>query len=177
MFHSDTRALIDLWTALSRAEGVRGGLPARAGLIPEALGPRLKRAFLAERTGDDARVRLAGDWLETFHDSPLTGAALLSLWRGASRPLVASALRQAVREARPVVVAATAGGSAFEVTLTALRGDVGGRELILGLYTRAPGPAPAERTAHRLTARASVAVGEPARPRLTLAALDGRRLA
>lgn len=177
MFHSDTRALIDIWTALSRADGARGGLPDRAMLVPEALGPRLKRAFLAERTGDDARLRLAGDWLEAFHDSPLTGAALLSLWRGGSRPLVASAVRQSVREARPVIVAATAGVASFEVTLTALRGEVGGRELILGLYARAPGPPPAERTAHRLTAQASIAVGEPARPRLTLAALDGRRIA
>lgn len=177
MFQPDTHALIDWWTALSRADGVRGGLPDRAALIPETLGPRLSRAFLAERNGDDARLRLAGDQLEAFHAAALTGASLLSLWRHGSRPLVASALRQCVREARPVVVAATAGPAAIEVTLVPFRGEAAGADLILGLHARAPGPALPERRAHRLTAQVSVGVGAPARARLSLAALDGRRIA
>ncbi|HEV2082081.1 MAG TPA: PAS domain-containing protein [Brevundimonas sp.] len=177
MFHSDTRALIDLWSGLSRGDGARSGLPHRAALMPEALGRGLTRAFLAERTGDDARIRLAGDWLEAFHHGPLTGSGVLSLWRHASRPLVADALRRTVREARPVVIAATAGPLNLEVTLTPFRGDAGGRELILGLYSRASGPAPAARTPHRLTAQVCVGVGDPGRPRLALAALDGRRIA
>lgn len=177
MFHPDTRALIELWTGLSRAADARAGLPERAALIPERLGPRLSRAFLAERTADDARLRLAGDWLEGFHGAPLAGVGLLTLWRHASRPLVASALRQTVREGRPVVVAATGGTVVFEVTLAPFRGESGGRELVLGLYARAPGPPPAGRTAHRLTAQVCVGVGEPSRPALSLAAIDGRRIA
>lgn len=177
MFHPDTHALIDHWTRLGRAEAARGGLPERAQLIPEALGPCLKRALLAERAGEDARVRLAGDWIESFHHASLTGTGLLTLWRHASRPMVAAGLRQAVREGRPVVIAATAGGAALDVTFVPFRGEAPGRELILGLYARAPGPVPAERTAHRLSAQVCVGVGEPARPRLALAALGGRRIA
>lgn len=176
MFHSDTRALIDLWTGLSRAQGARGGLPERAALRPDDLGSRLTRVFLAERLGDDAAIRLAGDALEAFHASPLTGARLLTLWRTESRALITSAMRQTVRAARPIVVAATAARGALEVAMVPFRGDGGGRELILGLYAP-PGALPRDDVSHRLTAQAVVAVGEPARPRLSLAALDGRRIA
>ena len=177
MFHPDTNALIDWWTGLSKAAPARGRLPDRASLRPDELGARLTRVFLAERQGEDARLRLAGDSLERLHHASLSGTPFLTLWRHASRPLVASALRQTVREARPVVVAATCAGAGFEVTLTPFQGESGGRELILGLYARAPGAAPAERMPHRLTAQVCVGVGEPGRPRLSLAALDGRRIA
>jgi hypothetical protein len=179
MFHPDTHALIDLWTVLSRAGDARAGLPPRSALRPDTLGPRLTRTFLAERVGDDARLRLAGDWLESFHDGGLTGAALSSMWRTPSRPMVGAALRQTVREARPVVIVAAVGvGNApVEVTLCALRGETAGAELILGLYAPTSTLTLPAQTPHRLTARVSMAVGEPARPRLSLAALDGRRIA
>jgi len=179
MFHPDTQALIDLWSGWSRDPAARAGLPPRTTLRPDALGPRLTRAFLAERVGDDVRLRLAGDWLESFHDARLTGASLTALWRTPSIPMVAAAVRQSVREARPVVVVAAAGvGNApLEVSLAAFQGDALGRELILGLYAPTATLTLPVRTPHRLTARVSMAVGEPARPRLSLAALDGRRIA
>jgi len=179
MFHPDTQALIDLWTGWSRDPGARAGLPPRAALRPDALGPRLTRAFLAERSGDDVRIRLAGDWLESFHDARLTGASLVGMWRTPSVPMVAAAVRQSVREARPVVIAAAAGigHTPVEVALSAFQGERPGAELILGLVAPTATLTSPARTPHRLTARVSMAVGEPARPRLSLAALDGRRIA
>ncbi|MBX9574850.1 MAG: PAS domain-containing protein [Caulobacteraceae bacterium] len=179
MFHPDTQALIDLWTALSRGEAVRAGLPARAALRPDALGPRLTRAFLAERSDDDLRIRLAGDWLEAFHDGPLTGATLSAMWRAGSIAMVGAAVRQSVREARPVVIVAgvDAGHAALEVTVTAFQGAGAGQELILGLVAPTATLTLPAHTPHRLSARMSMAVGDPARPRLALAALDGRRIA
>ncbi|HEV7229427.1 PAS domain-containing protein [Brevundimonas sp.] len=179
MFHPDTQALIDHWTALSRDGVARAGLPPRAALRPDALGGRLTRTFLAERAGDDVRLRLAGDWLEAFHDMPLTGASLSAMWRPPSIAMAAAAVRQTVREARPVVVVAAvgAGNAPVEVTLAAFQGEAAGRELILGLVAPVATLTLPARTPHRLTARVSMAVGEPARPRLALAALDGRRIA
>lgn len=179
MFHPDTQALIDLWTGWSRDPGARAGLPHRAALRPDALGHRLTRTFLAERSGEDVRIRLAGAWLEALHDTPLTGASLAGMWRTPSIPMVAAAIRQTVREARPVVVVAAVGvGNApLEVTLAGFGGEAPGSERILGLVApTAPLILPA-RTPHRLTARVSMAVGEPARPALALAALNGRRIA
>ena len=179
MFHPDTHALIDLWTALSRAAGPRATLPDRASLRPDALGARLTRVFMAERLGDDARMRLAGDWLEAFHDQPLTGVGLLSLWRSPSQAMVAAALRQTVRECRPVVVVAAVGvgNPPVEVTLAPFRKGPAGDEHILGLYAPTATLTLATHTAHRLTARVSMAVGDALRPSLVLAAIDGRRIA
>lgn len=179
MFHSDTNALIEIWTSLSCGPEARAGLPSRASLYPDALGPRLTRAFLAERVGHDARLRLAGDWLEAFHGTPLTGAELSSLWRKRSHPMIAAALMQTVREARPVVVVAAVGATnaPVEVTLTPFQGEAPGRELILGLYAPTATLTLPTGVSHQLTARVFTGVGEPGRPHLALAALDGRRIA
>ena len=175
MFHSETRALIELWRAL--ADRNPGGLPPRAALRPERLGGALTRAFLAERRLEDARLRLAGDGVEAFHDEALTGAVWTTLWAEESRVVAASSLLQCVREGRPVVLAASAcqSPSQFEVALAAFRGRPGEPELILGVYAGLPRAS--ERRPNRLTALGCAAVGEPRRPRLALAALDGRRIA
>ncbi|MBF0665621.1 MAG: PAS domain-containing protein [Brevundimonas sp.] len=179
MFHPDTQFLIDHWTDLSRRAGSRGGIPDRSALEPDALGLRLSRAFLVERPGEGAAVRLAGEWIEGFHGRPLKDHSLLSLWRAASRPLVASAMVQATREGRPVVIVALAGGVAaqIEITLAPLRGPTGRADRLIGLY--APGQTltfAADET-RLLTARVSIGVGEAARAPLSLAALHGRRIA
>jgi hypothetical protein len=179
MFHPDTQFLIDHWTALSRGNAVRGGIPDRAALQPEALGVRLPRVFLAERDGEDAVVRLAGAWIEGFHGEPLKDRMLLSLWRTASRPLVAAAVTQTVREARPVVIAALAGvlSAQIEVVLVPLRGPSGAVDRILGLYAPVATLSLAADEPRLLTARVSIGVGEAARPPLALAAVGGRRIA
>ena len=86
MFHPDTQFLIDHWTGLSRRDAVRAGIPDRASLEPDALGLRLPRAFIVERDGDDAVVRLAGTWIEGFHGEPLKDRALWSVWRSRGGP-------------------------------------------------------------------------------------------
>ena len=179
MFHPDTQFLIDHWTGLSRRTNTRGGLPDRSALEPEALGPRLSRAFLSERRGDDAFVRLAGEWVEAFHGESLRGKSLLSLWRAASRPLVASSLAQSIREGRPVVIVAAAGSAAtsIEVALLPLRGPGGTADRLLGLYAPAATLSFPANEIRRLTARAAIGVGPAARAPLSLASVHGRRIA
>ncbi len=179
MFHPDTQFLIDRWSDLARAPGVRGGVPARADFTPETLAARLPRAFLVERQGDEAIVRLAGTWIEAFHGEPLKDQSLAGLWRQASRPMIASALAQTVREARPVVIAALAGSisAPIEVVLTPLRGTTGQVDVVLGLYAPASGFALAVTEPRLLTARVTLGVGSPGRPALSLAAVRGRRIA
>ncbi|MDO9588589.1 MAG: PAS domain-containing protein [Brevundimonas sp.] len=181
MFHPDTQFLIDHWTGLSRHESVRAGIPDRAALEPAAMGLRLPRVFIAGRSdGDhDAVIRLAGAWIEGFHGEPLKDHALLSVWRSASRPLVAAALTQTVREARPVVIAALAGvlSAQIEVTLAPLRGPSGAVDRILGLYAPMATLSLSAEEPRLLTARVSIGVGVAARPPLALAAVGGRRIA
>lgn len=179
MFHPDTQFLIDRWTALSQAEGVRGGVPARADFEPETLGPRLARTFLAERVGDDACLRLAGGWIESFHAEATRSSSILGLWRAPSRSMVAAALAQTFREARPVVVVALAGtvSAPIEVTFTPLRSASGQPDLVLGLYAPASGFALAVDEPRLLTARVTIGVGDPGRPVLSLASVGGRRIA
>ena len=179
MFHPDTQFLIDHWTGLSRQGAVRAGIPDRASLEPDALGLRLPRAFIAERDGEDAVIRLAGTWIEGFHGEPLKDRALLSVWRTASRPLVAAAMTQTVREARPVVIAALAGflSAQIEIALVPLRGPSGAVDRILGLYAPMATLSFAADEPRLLTARVSIGVGEAARPALALAAVGGRRIA
>lgn len=179
MFHPDTQFLIDHWTALSRRSVSRGGIPDRAAPEPDALGLRLPRMFMAQRSRDDAVVRLAGGWIEGFHGESLKGQSLLSLWRTASRPLVSTALLQAVREGRPVVIVALAGSvtAQIEVALLPLRGPSGRPDRLLGLYAPAATLSLATDEPRLLTARVSIGVGDAARAPLSLAAVGGRRIA
>ena len=179
MFHPDTQFLIDHWTRLARQAAVRSGIPDRASIQPDALGLRLPRVFVAERAGEDAVIRLAGSWIEGFHGEPLKDHRLLSVWRTASRPLVAAALTQTAREARPVVIAAVAGfvSAQIEVALVPLRGPSGAVDRILGLYAPMATLSFGKDEPRLLTARVSIGVGEAARPALALASVDGRRIA
>jgi hypothetical protein len=179
LFHPDTQFLIDHWTGLSRQGHARAGIPDRAALEPDLLGTRLPRAFMAARSGEDAVIRLAGSWIEDFHAESLRDRPLRSVWRTASRPLVAAALTQTVREARPVVIAALAGflSAQIEVVLVPLRGPSGAVDRILGLYAPAATLSLTSEEPRLLTARVSIGVGEPSRPALALAAVGGRRIA
>jgi hypothetical protein len=179
MFHPDTQFLIDHWTGLAEREDVRAGVPDRASLEPDALGLRLPRAFIAQRAGDDAVIRLAGGWIEAFHGEPLKNRPLLSLWRAASRPLVAAALTQTLREARPIVIVALAGAisAQVEIVLVPLRSPSGAADRILGLYAPTATLTLSADEPRLLTARVSIGVGESARAPLSLAASRGRRIA
>ncbi len=180
MFHPDTQLLIDHWTGLARATDVRGGIPDRAGLRPEALGRRLPRAFVADWQDGQAVLRLAGTALELFYRRPLAGESLATLWRPASNDLIADALAQSIREARPVVVVGLAPGDPavpVEMVVAPLRGPTGRPDQLLGLFAPAAALTPISQGAVLLTARVAVAAGEPGRPPLSLAAVQGRRIA
>ncbi len=175
MFHPGTQTLIDHWAALPEARRI----PTCADLEPMRLGRLVPQMFSADRSEAGATFRLAGAWVETLHGRSMRGAGWMSLWAPESRPLVANAVVQTFREARPVVMVAEAGRlrGVLEIVIAPLRRADGIADRLVGLYqplaeqerrTEAVGP---------LTARLSIGVGLSGRPPLTLAALDGRRIA
>lgn len=179
MFHPDTQFLIDHWTRLARHAEARGGIPDRTRLKPDDLGLRLPRAFLADMSGAAPMMRLPGGWIETFHDRPLKDAPLLSLWAPDSQAMAASAMAQAIREARPVVVVATMTTcpTHFEITVAPLRGPTGAPDRLLGLYAPSATFSLGKDDPRLLTARICLSAGDPGRPPLSLAAAGGRRVA
>lgn len=93
--------------------------------------------------------------------------------------MVAAAIVQTFREARPVVLVAEAEGLSgpLEIVIAPLRSASGEADRILGLYQPTH---TADRQADgvgTLSARLSIGVGPVARAPLTLAAIDGRRIA
>lgn len=173
MFHSGTQRFLAVWSALAE-----GGLPLRASFRPEALGDLLPRVLLLERS-DEPLVRLAGEAVERLFGCDLNRKPWLDFWTPDSRPLAGSAAFQIGREARPAVIVAEAGADAapFEVSLVPLRGSVGAADRVLGLYQPLTAAGAALTDAAPLSARLSAMVGEPRRPSLRVAAVDGRRVA
>jgi hypothetical protein len=179
MFHADTHMLIDHWTMLSRRPGVLADVPDRNSFHPDALGLRLPRLFMAEVTPGGARVRIAGSWIESFHGSTLTDQPMLKLWRETSHAMITGAVAQCIQEARPVVIKAAIGlsGDLIEVTLAPLRGASSQIDRVVGLYTPLSTLAFGEGDSRLLTGRVCIGVGNSGRPPLSLAAIDGRRIA
>ncbi|WP_339915543.1 PAS domain-containing protein [uncultured Brevundimonas sp.] len=175
MFHSDTQTLIDHWTLL--AEGT--AIPARAAFDPTRLGLLLPRTFMAARHEGDAVFRLAGGWIERFHGRPLGNTGWLPLWNADSRALVAESIARTFREARPVIIVAEAGDveAPLEIVLAPLRGPDGVPDRLLGLYVPATAEGRELVEVESLKARVAVGVGEVRRAPLSLAAVDGRRIA
>jgi hypothetical protein len=175
MFHPGTQQLIDHWTALPEA----GRIPARAAFDPMRLGRLVPQLFSADRTADGATFRLAGGWIETLHHRPLRGVAWLELWTPESRPLVASAVVQTFREARPVVIVAEAARlrGVLEIVMAPLRLGEEPADRLIGLYQPNAEQERRKEAVGPLSARLSIGVGVRSRAPLTLAALDGRRIA
>ncbi len=175
MFHSGTQRLIDAWRALPGASRI----PNRADLEPMTLGPLVPHLFSADRRDAGTVLRLAGAWVEALHGRALRGGDWLTLWHADSRPMVSAALAQAFREARPVVLRADAAGleAPLEVALTPLRSRDGAADRLIGLYQPTTAADRALEGITLLTARLSLGVGPVGRAPLTLAAIDGRRIA
>jgi hypothetical protein len=175
VFHSGTQTLIDRWAALPRV----GGVPSRADLEPMTFGPLVPQLFSADRKADGAVFRLAGGWIETLHGRPMSGVSWLDLWAPESRPLVQAAIVQTVRETRPVVMVAEAARlrGVLEIVIAPLRTADDRTDRLLGLYQPVQQQERRREAVGPLTARLSVGVGVSSRPPLTLAALDGRRIA
>lgn len=175
MFHPGTQFLIDRWSALPGARRV----PARADLDPMALGSLLPRVFMAERSADRATFRLAGDWIERLHARPLRGLELAQPWREASRSMVAAAVLQAAGEGRPVVLTADAPRlrAGLEIVIAPLRGPTGANDRLIGFYQPLSATDRAPDSVGPLTVRGVMAAGALERAVLTLAAIDGRRVA
>ena len=176
MFHSDTQALIDLWFRMARDRDGRARVPERRDLRPERLGARLARTFLVDRRG---QMRLVGGWIEGLHDLPLADGDWFGVWQAQSRPGIELALMTVAREVRPLVLTASLAVQQplLEIGLTPLRDETGRIDLVLGLYAPTGTltlTADADRT---LSLSAALPVGDPARASLSLASLDGRRIA
>lgn len=175
MFHPGTQLLIDHWAALPDA----GRIPARAAFQPLTLGRLTPRLFSADRTTEGVAFRLAGAWIETLHGRGMKGVFWLDLWAPDSRPLVAAAVMQTFREARPVVMVAEAARlrGALEIVIAPLRTSDGAAGRLIGLYQPIVEQERRNEAVGPMTARLSVGVALPSRAPLTLAALDGRRIA
>ncbi len=135
MFHLSTERLIAAW---SQARGARR-VPRRADFSPAALGPVIPQAFVLRAEGGVERVRLSGALVEDLHGRRLIGEDAADLWSGLSRSRFREALRQARREARPVVIRAAALSAegdeiGLEVALAPLSGPSGEVDRTVGLY-------------------------------------------
>jgi hypothetical protein len=175
MFHTGTQTLIDHWAALPEAARI----PARAAFEPLRMGRLVPQLFTADRAAEGATFRLAGGWIETLHARPLRGLAWLELWAPESRSLVAAAMVQTFREARPVVMVAEAARlrGVLEIVIAPMRRPDGIADRLVGLYQPVAEQERRSEAVGPLTARLSIGVGLPSRAPLTLAALDGRRIA
>lgn len=175
MFHSGTQTLIDHWAALPEAARI----PARADLEPLRLGRLVPQLFTADRAAEGATFRLAGAWIELLHARPMRGQSWLELWAPESRSLVAAAVVQTFRETRPVVMVAEAARlrGVLEIVIAPMRQRDGTADRLVGLYQPIAEQERQMEGVGPLRARLSVGVGPPSRAPLTLAALDGRRIA
>jgi hypothetical protein len=175
VFHKGTQTLIERWAALPRVAGV----PARSDLEPMAFGSLVPQLFSADRKAEGAVFRLAGAWIEALHGQAMSGVSWLQAWAPESRPLVQSAIVQTVREARPVVIVAEAARlhGVVEIVIAPLRTADDRTDRLLGLYQPVQEQGLRRDAIGPLTARLSVGVGVLGRAALTLAALDGRRVA
>lgn len=176
MFHSGTTALIDAWSALPDAERI----PARTAFDPMATGSLVPHLWSADRleTGH-TRIRLAGSWVERLHGCPLASLEWLTLWRTDSRPAVAAAVSLAFREARPMVLSAGSPLLAghLEISLVPLRDRKGSANRIVGLYQPLhPDDRQAEAIGEMIVSSGFAGIQRHRAP-LSLAAVDGRRIA
>ena len=180
VFHSGIQRLVDAWAALPGASRI----PDRAAFDPNALGRLLPQVFIAERRDEGLVFRLAGGWIESAHGRPLKGAYLLEVWRRESRLMVHRGLAQTFREGRPMIFSADMemeDGALLpaEVVAAPLRGPTGLPDRLLGLYQPLSAEGDEAKAVQGLVVRAMTPATTPAarRAALTLAAIDGRRIA
>lgn len=180
VFHSGIQQLVDAWASLPGASRI----PDRAAFDPHALGRLLPQVFIAERRDEGVVFRLAGGWIETVHGRPLKGAYVLEVWRRDSRLMVHRGLAQAFREGRPMVFSADmeAGDETLlpvEIVVAPLRGPTGAPDRLLGLYQPLSSEGEEAVRIAGLAVRAMAPAPTPPmrRAALTLAAVDGRRIA
>ena len=128
--------------------------------------------------------RLAGGWIEGAHGRPLKGAYLLEVWRRDSRLMVHRGLAQAFRDGRPMIFSADMemeDGALLpaEIVAAPLRGPTGLPDRLLGLYQPLSTEGDEAKAVQGLVVRAMTPATTPAarRAALTLAAIDGRRIA
>lgn len=172
LFHSGTRRLLDLWSALPKA----GGLPAWADLNPQAVGGLLCCAFTLKRDDGVLRIGYVGDDIERLYALRLKDADWIGFWRRDDHYAVASEAARPLREARPVVLSASvSGGRELEIALLPFRSRDGRIRRLLGLYQFEDALEPG--AAFGMALQNAEPVGPPGRPPLVLAALNGRQVA
>lgn len=178
-FHSNTQRLIDYWRSLGRA----GGPPRRAAVDPAHFSNLAPQTFVLGRAGAGLYpVRLAGGFVSDLHGRDLRGQNGLSLFRERDRFTLQTALETARRRPEPMVATVQAHAEngaavALEVLFAPLAGNP---DRFLGLYQPLSLVARLDGLPVRELAIGAVRGVGPANeetPRLTLATLDGRRVA
>lgn len=178
MFHPGTQKLIGYWSSLTD-----GRAPARADFDVCEVGDLLPRLFVLER--DEALTfRLAGELLRDLHGRRIKGSAFPDLFSPPARPLARRSVLQAVREGSPVVLVgmgrtAHAREAALELTVAPLLSPAGVPDRLIGLLqpTSPLAPLLGDPVVEIALRMAVTADPAPDRPRLRLAAIDGRRIA
>lgn len=177
MYHCGAQFLIDHWTALPGAASI----PARARFEPMKFGARTAALFLADRNQDAGRLRLAGGLVEQLHGRYLTGAPWTSAWREDSRAELTEAVHEGFRQARPMVITASAPGLSgpIQIAIAPLRGPSGAADRFVGLYQPLDPEDKSAKSVGPLTlVRAEIVAIEQTetrrRPGLSLASLNGR---
>jgi hypothetical protein len=176
MFHSGTTALIDAWSVLPGAERI----PARSAFDPMVFGSLVPYLWSADHLQSGrTRIRLAGSWIERLHGRGLASADWLALWRSDSRPAVAAAIAVAFRQSRPVVLSAGSPMLAgnIEVSLLPMRDRTGSASRIIGLYQPLHLDDRKAEAIGELLVSPGFATTQRHQPTLSLATLDGRRIA
>jgi len=130
-------------------EGLRedGGLPQRDRLDPRGMTGVLDRIFLAERIGRGlAQLRIAGSGLADFAGMDARGLPLSCLFTPEARPLLGQTVENVFDTpaiAEIDLASDRAGGGALLARLLLMPlADQGGRRLVLGAISFAPGARP-----------------------------------
>lgn len=178
MFHPGTTRLIGYWSALAG-----GGAPARADFDVAEVAELMPRLFVLER-GPEPAFRLVGEFVADVHGRRLKGTEALDLFAATARPLARRSILQSVREGAPVVILGTGRAEdgaevGLEITVAPLLSPRGAPDRLVGLFQPVSplanlGGRPIRETTIRM---AVAAEPRPDRPRLKLAAVDGRRIA
>lgn len=187
MSHSNTQRLTDYWR---RRRGA-GLAPLRSTVDPCEFADLLPQVFILGRTAPGRfAFRLGGGLLEDLHGRDLRRADFISLWEGAQRLGLQSAMENALRRGQAIIVDTegfTADGQSarLEILLAPMISNTGQVDRFLGLYQPV---SPLQRLIGRPFERLSVrqmltlapghvGLQTHALPQLRLAAVDGRRIA
>jgi hypothetical protein len=178
-FHPNTELLIDYWRQRSAGRPA----PTRADIDPADFRELMPQTFMLGRASrGDYPLRLVGGFVADLHRKPLRGASGLAIWAPIDRIAIQTALELARRGPHPIIARAEAiAGDGLtldlEILFAPLEGPTGEIDRWLGLYQPLTPVAWLNDKAVTELRLVDTQTAGGEEPRLTLAAVDGRRIA